>query len=408
MKEYLLIIGGGLLQVPVIEQAHKMGFKTIVMDMDYNALGFFKSDVSLLISTRDVDLAVRAAKIQNRLTPIQGVLTVGTDASVTVAAIAKALGLPGISLEAAVKATNKYAMRTALLQHNVPIPNFDSSINNFDIFDKSMRGVLKFPLVVKPIDNMGARGVVKVHSYNEFMEAYYTAILYSTKKEVIIEEYMEGPELSIDAVVYNNEITITGIADRIIAPSPKYFVEMGHTLPSQLPKLQQMTAVAVFKQGIKALGINNGCAKGDIKITPDGAKIGEIAARLSGGFMSTHTYPKSTGVNLMQTAISLAIGEPPGDLLPTRNKIAIERAIVADTEGILKELHLDDEQIKNMEVEGIYFTKKVGSWVGPPKNNVEKLGHIIAVADTLEEAEEKVKNCRKKIKIRIEDDTISG
>lgn len=407
MKEYILIVGGGWLQVPVIETAYHMGFKTIVMDMDHRSPGIFEAHVPLLISTRDIALAVRAAKIQNKITPIQGVLTVGTDASTTVAAIAKELGLPGVNPEVAFKATNKGAMRKALLQHNVPAPKVYSSIGDYDIFDQAMKGSIKFPLVVKPIDNMGARGVSKVYDSTQLLEAYHIAKKYSTKNEVIVEEYMEGPEFSIDAIVYNSEITITGIADRIIAPSPHYFVEMGHTMPSHAPKEQQDAAIEVFKQGIKALGIDHGCAKGDIKYTPKGAMVGEIAARLSGGFMSTHTYPLSTGVDLMKAAVRLAIGEHPGDLEPYFNKVAIERSLVADKEGILKEAGIEYGGIpmgKNEErIKEIHFSKEVGNWVAPPKNNVERLGHLIAVGNTLEQAEKAIEYSKKYIKIRIED-----
>jgi len=396
MKEHILIIGGGFLQVPVIEQAQDMGFKTIVMDMNLNAPGILLADVPLIISTKDVDLAVRAAKIQNRITPIQGVLTVGTDVSVTVATIATELELPGILPKVAYYATNKHCMKYTLSENNVPCANY----HNTHYLELAIKGAnaIGYPVVIKPDESMGARGVIRINNDEELQYAFRQAMAYAYH-EVIIEEYIEGPELSIDAVIYNNEIFITGIADRIITPHPKYFVEIGHTMPSQLSIEQQNAAIDVFKQGIKALDINHGCAKGDIKITAKGAMVGEIAARLSGGFMSTHTYPLSTGVNLMKAAINLAIGEPPGDLTPVHSKVAIERALVADTEGILKELRFE-EPIE--DIEGIYLTKKTGSWVAPPKNNVEKLGHIIAVADTLEEAEKAIENSKKYIRIRIE------
>ena len=135
----------------------------------------------------------------------------------------------------------------------------------------------------------------------------------SISGKLVVEEYMDGPELSLDALIFNGHIQVTGIGDRIIQRAP-YFVEVGHTLPSNQPQEKLNLATELFCSAIKALGIDIGAAKGDIKLTKDGPKVIEIAARLSGGWMSTYTYPLATGVNLMKAAIEIALGETPTDL----------------------------------------------------------------------------------------------
>ncbi|HPI12971.1 MAG TPA: alpha-hydroxy-acid oxidizing protein [Spirochaetota bacterium] len=397
MKKTIMIIGGGLLQTPAVQAAKKMGHQVIVTDYNPNALGMKYADIPIVMSTRDIEGSVRIAKTQNEITPIHAVLTVGTDASMTVAAVANALGLPGIKFDDAEASTNKLKMRMRFTAHNVPCPNF-LPVWSLSDAKKACR-LLNFPLVLKPTDNMGARGVMRIDNKTQIADAFKFAKAASPSGELIIEEYMEGPELSIDAVVYNGEISFTGIADRIIERAP-YFIETGHTMPSQLSHEAQQAACEVMKKGIRALGIENGCAKGDIKLTPHGPMIGELAARLSGGFMSAYTYPLSTGVDLIRAAIEIALGQEPGNLEPLHNRVAIERAIITRP-GIVRRVSGIEEALKIPGIAEIFINVKPGDRVVEPRSNVEKAGHIIAVADSLAGAEEAVRRCRDVLSIEV-------
>ncbi len=390
-------IGGGLLQLPVILSAKKMGYQVIVSDYNPDSIGMKDADIPLIMSTKDIEGSVRIAKAQNEITPISAVLTVGTDASMTVAAVANALGLPGIKFEDAEAATNKIKMRMRFKEHDVPSPAFLPVWSLSDA--KKACKILKLPLVIKPSDNMGARGVMRIDNFNQISDAFHFSKNASPSGELIIEEYMDGPELSIDAIIYNNEVTITGVADRIIE-HPPYFIETGHTMPSALPKKTLKNAIDVMVRGIKTLGITIGAAKGDIKITEKGAMIGELAARLSGGFMSAYTYPLSTGVDLMKAVIEVAMGQEPGNLEPVMNRVAIERAIIA-TPGIVKRISGLDDALKISGIEEIFLNVTEGDRVTFPRSNVEKTGHIIAVGDTLTKAEESVKKCMEILVIEI-------
>lgn len=398
MKKTVMIIGGGLLQIPLIQTAQKMGLQTIVTDYNPDAMGMRYADIPITMSTRDIDGSVRVAKEQNEITPIHAVLTAGTDASMTVAAVANALNLPGIKFEDAEAATNKIKMRSRFKKHNVPGPAFFSvwTLNEA----KQASSELNFPVVIKPADNMGARGVMRVDNKNQVADSFYYAKSASPSGELIVEQYMEGDELSIDAIIYNGKITFTGIADRIIK-YPPYFVEIGHTMPSQLSNEKIQAACDVMTQGIRALGIDHGYAKGDIKITKDGAKIGELAARLSGGFMSTHTFPYSSGIDLMKAAIEVALGQEPSNIEPLINMVAIERAIITEP-GIVKSIDGIEEALKIPGIKDIFLNVKPGDKVVKPRSNVEKVGHIIAVGQTLQEAEVAIARCREVLKFTID------
>ncbi len=392
-----MIIGGGLLQYSAIIAAKKMGYQVIVTDYNPEVIGMKEADIPIIMSTRDIEGSVRVAKSQNEITPINGVLTVGTDASMTVAAVANALNLPGNKFEDAEAATNKIKMRTRFKEYGVPSPVFLPIWSLSDA--KKACKVLKFPVVIKPADNMGARGVMRIDNLNQLADAFQFTKSASPSGELLIEEYMEGPELSIDAIIYNNEVTFTGIADRIIE-YPPYFIETGHTMPSNLSRETQDEACAVMRRGITALGLTIGAAKGDIKITKKGAMIGELAARLSGGFMSAYTYPLSTGVDLMRAVIEISLGQEPGNLEPLFNRVAIERAIIISP-GIVKRISGLEEALKIPGIKEIFLNVKEGSTIIAPRSNVEKTGHIIAVGDTLAEAEGSVARCKETLKIDV-------
>ncbi len=382
MQKVIFIVGAGILQAPAIRTAKEMGLQTAVTDYNENAYGMKLADFPIVMSTRDVDGTVRVAKQFTRMRRIDGVITVGTDASLTVAAVQHALDLPGNRIDVAEATTNKIKMRRQLREHAVPEPEFYACWSYDDVMEAARK--LKYPFVIKPADNMGARGVMKVKGPEVVRFAYERAKSATPRGEIICESFMDGPELSIDALIWNGDIHITGVADRIIE-FPPYFVETGHIMPTNLPEKSVHEGVEVFKEGIHALGIEIGAAKGDIKLTSRGAMIGEIASRLSGGFMSAYTYPYSTGVNLIQAAIQIALGNPPGDLEPKYRKFSVERAIIPGS-GVVRSVEGIEEAISLKGVKNVFVTCEIGETVHIPTSNVEKCGNVIAVGDSREEA----------------------
>ncbi len=379
----IAIIGGGLLQLPLISTAKKLGLKTVVVDRNPEAPGVKEADFSIQSSTLEAEMtSILLEKFNNEKEKISAILTVGTDASFTVAVCAKKLGLPAISPEVAIKATDKYEMRKVLREAKVPVPDFEV-VDNYTKACEVMER-MQTDCVIKPLKNMGARGVRRVFNLNDLKEAFELALQYSSERKVLIEQYIDAPELSIDALIYKGEIYITGVADRIIEYDP-YFVETGHIMPSRLSEDLIKYAVDTFKKGIKAIGIDIGAAKGDIKVSSSGCYIGEIAARLSGGFMSTYTFPYSTGIDLMENIIYISLGLPPVDLEPKKNWVSIERAIIAPP-GVISEIE-GIEKVKNIKyVNDIFFDAKINERIYPPKNNLDKQGHIIVAAPTYKEA----------------------
>lgn len=402
----ILILGASLMQRPAILEAKALGCKVVAVDANPDAVCVPLVDEFKPIDLKDIPSLINFAKELQRDGGLSAVFTAATDFSFSVSSIAQALGLPSHSVEAAKNATDKARMRSCFKRDGVSCPNFiEVSSTHFDL---ALLSSLNFPLVVKPVDNMGARGCQLVKSADDcLIQIVETSLKYSRSGRVILEEFIEGPEFSIEGLVFNGKIHITALADRHIHFSP-YFVEMGHTIPSNYPASVQEAIIDTFCKGVLSLGLTHGACKGDVFFNTkmQEPSIGEIAARLSGGYMSGWTSPYSSSVNVTNLAIRLALGEmlTESDLLSIQDNpraFASERAYIS-IPGIVKEVRGLDEAKKMPNIKDIFPRASIGMEVFFPKNNVEKCGNVIAVANEYEAARSYSSRAIKNIFIRLE------
>ncbi|MDR0452121.1 MAG: ATP-grasp domain-containing protein [Treponema sp.] len=400
-RKQLIILGAGIMQGPAISIAKEMGLETVVADGDGGALYAPLADRFERIDLKDkegVEALARDLKAGGRLA---GIMTAGTDFSATVAWVAERLGLPGIPYETALNASDKGRMRLCFKQAGVPSPEFLT-------LDGMPPGGLSlpfgFPAVVKPADNMGGRGCRRADSPGELESALSGAVKFSRKGRVIVEEYMDGPEFSVDALVFHGEITICGLADRHIC-FPPYFIEMGHTMPAALGEKEAASLLGVFTEGARALGLLDkdavGAAKGDIKLTPRGPMVGEIAARLSGGYMSGWTYPYASGVEPTRGAIRAAIGLRPDCPGAARSWTCAERAFIS-IPGKVRSVHGLRDAKAAPYVKDLFLRASEGGRADFPENNVSKCGNVIAAAPDRESAAEAADFAARAVLIRLE------
>lgn len=400
-KSYVLILGAGLMQKIAIEAAKNLGYTTVVVDANPNAVCVKYADIF-----EPIDLKAKEKLAEYALTygkSLKAVFTAGTDFSATVAYVAQKCKLKSHTFEAATRASNKIEMRKCFKENKIPSPEF-VSIRSTEIAGFIKPGVLdeiKFPKVIKPVDNMGARGCRMIRNKSEFLKSVEDAVSFSRTGNAILEDYMSGNEYSIDALVYNNTLTITGFADRHIFYEP-YFIEMGHTMPTAASKKEKKELIECFAKAVKALGLTCGAAKADIKYTEKGPMIGEIAARLSGGYMSGWTYPYASDFNLTEQALLIALGKEPKSLLEKRipvatkklpfevyeipcTKVSAERAYISIPGKIASISDLS-------KLNAVPFVKNIFPKVTHkenvdfPRNNVEKCGNIITQSEVYENA----------------------
>lgn len=419
MKDSILILGAGVMQRPAILAAKKLGLETYVIDGNPNAPCVSDADHFAKIDLKNRDEIAECAKGLSERMNLKAVFTAGTDFSANAAYAACQRGFASHSYEACVNASDKALMRQCFRNARVPSPNFILLEKKYvaNTLTASVVSSLKFPYVVKPVDNMGARGCRMARNRDELFLAVEEALKFSRSGRALLEEYVEGPEYSIDALIYDGTFTVTGFADRHIKFDP-YFVEMGHTMPTNIPYERYVQLVRTFALGAKSLGLSCGAAKADIKWSKDGPVIGEIAARLSGGYMSGWTFPYASDLNLTEQAIEIALGRKPAALEAYRFPLDVDGApfkmFAYDCErssaerawisipGRVKEVLGLDEAAKVPGARDVFSRVKAGDRVVFPRNNVEKCGNVVAVAPTRQAAVKAAQDAAKKILIVLE------
>lgn len=386
----VLILGGGLMQLPAIREARALGLERHMADGNDRCRG--RDDVERFyhVDLRDHEgLLATARQIPN----LRGVFTAGTDFSASVAYVAEKLGLPGIDFTTARRATDKGLMRETLSAAGIRVPRFIVFAGDEP---DSRRPVVPFPppYIVKPVDNMGARGVRRVDSADELVPVIRKAQALSATGKAIVEERITGTEYSLDALATRERVWITGVAERHIF-FPPFFVELGHTMPANLSERDRTALETTFTAAIRALGIADGAAKGDIFLDHDDSgepvvTVGEVAARLSGGFMSGWTFPYASGIPLTQLGLRIAVGDPPvnGELLPRRRHIAVERALISGP-GIVKRVETPSLHRNNGDFNiDLFVHCAPDERVAPPTNNVEKVANVIVAGNDRAAVEE--------------------
>lgn len=302
-----LILGASILQIPLILRAKDMGFEVGVVDMDPKAPGAELADHFFCVSTNAIDDVLQLA---HEFSPA-GIATMATDMPMrTVAKVAHALDLPGPYEESVRVSTDKVLMAEVLTAGNVPMPWF--TVITKDDFESNPISVAAedFPVIVKPSDSSGSRGVSLVHTQADLTGAVKRAFGFGSGTSVLVEEYLDGPEVSVEVLCFDGHARVIAVTDKTTTGDP-YFVEMAHRQPSQLPR---DTLVAVEQLAIatcETLAFNNCAGHVEIRATSSGPKVIEVGSRLGGDFITSHLTPISTGTDMISALIDISIGKPP-------------------------------------------------------------------------------------------------
>jgi len=374
MNKKLMILGASILQLPAIEKAKELGLDVVVADMDSNAIGFHVPGVEReIISTIDIPAIVEAAKKHK----IDGIMTLATDMPMrSVAAVAKEMNLIGVDEDTALKATNKAEMRAALQRDGVPIPKFFKVANEKE-YQKAVKQ-FRVPFIVKPADSSGSRGIFKVADITNqelIDEAYNYSKSFSRVGDVVVEEYMSGPEVSVETLSIDGTCHVIQITDKLTTGAPHY-VEMGHSQPTRHSNEIVEKISEVAKAANKAIGIKNGPSHTEIIVTNEGPKIVELGARLGGDNITTHLVPLSTGVNMVECCIKIALGERP-DIVPKWSKGSAIRYFQQHA-GVVEDIRGIDEAEKVNGVQQISIVHGVGEEITDIKSSGARMGFVIA------------------------------
>lgn len=390
----LMIIGASVLQLPGILKAKEMGLYVGIVDYNPRAIGIQYADEYFNASTMDEE-AVLAAALQFKP---EGIMTLATDMPMRgVAKVAEKLGLPGISYDTAVKATDKFEMIKAFKAHNVASPWFFTVDNRDEL--KALESQLSYPCIMKPTDNAGSHGVVLAKCFDDLSREYEYSRESARHGKVIIEEYLQGDEVSVEVMVVDGKVNILQITDKLTTGAP-HFVEMGHSQPSQQPIAIQKAIKELATRACQSVGINQGPAHVEMMLTERGPVMIELGARMGGDYITTALVPLSTGIDMVKAAIDVALGNIP-DIEPSLHCASAIRYIAAP-EGIIKSITGVEEAKQLPGVREVIMTKSVGEKSTPIHCSNDRIGSVIAQAGTADEAVRVCEEAMTRIHIGIE------
>lgn len=370
----LMVLAAGLLQIPVIKKAREMGVLVIAVDDDPNAPGMSLADKAIVpdgLMDEEKMLAIATKE------KVDGVIHPCSEVAMSVMGrINDELHLSGISREMAIRATNKHLMREAFEKYGAPSPKSILTKNEEDAW-QIFSDQFATSAILKPSRNSGSRGIAKVEkdlTKDAFIELYRRALCESRDHQVLIEQFIEGPEFSVEVIVWQGEPYVLAVTDKKTTEAP-YFVELGHNQPSMFSEDIQQKLKEGAIAGVKALGLSNCAAHCELKVQDGNAYLMEIGARMGGDFISTELTHLSTGIDMVAATINVVLGIKPNlQPIETKHGVCIRyftpkpgKLIGIEGENVLKDPHVYDAEI--------YY--HVGDMIPEVKSSLDRSGHVI-------------------------------
>ena len=363
----LLVFGCGPLQLSIIQRARAMGFYTVGIDPCGDAPAASACDAFETVGGQDFEGTCAVVEKYG----IDGVVTASTDKPLRMMArIAERYGFPFVSERTAIASTDKRLMKEAFIKAGVPCAKGRIVRNIADTEG------LELPLVIKPRDNSGSRGVVVCRSREELSTAITDALSFSHLDSVLAEEFIEGDEYSIESLHLGGSSTVLQFTEKRITPFP-HTVELGHVQPAALSDSQKEEIRRIVARTGECLGFDNCPSHTEVKINPRGIFVIETSPRLGGDFITSHLVPLSTGVNMEDAVLRIAAGMQPE--LPPLKSGASGVAFFQLPEG--RVLSIDNSALEAAasapDVKHFRLGLAPGSIVGPITSSLSRYGEVI-------------------------------
>ncbi|MGN8800471.1 ATP-grasp domain-containing protein [Candidatus Merdisoma sp. HCP28S3_D10] len=377
-KKKIVIIGANSFQNPLILKAKAMGYETHVFAWKDGSIGERTADYFYPVSIIEREAILEQCR---KIQP-DAVASIGSDlAMLTVNYVAEKLGLPGNSMECTEISTNKYAMRKAFQKAGVPVPGFreaDQTTKPEALTD------LKLPVIVKPTDRSGSRGITKVTEWGQLADALQASVENSFEKKAIIEEYLNGPEYSCECISFRGTHHFLAVTKKYTTGEP-HFIETGHLEPAPLSEEQREAIKKAVFAGLDALKVENGASHTEFKLEGNEVRIIEIGARMGGDCIGSDLVELSTGYDFVRMVIEVASGRRPTLERVREPKTAYIHFIFTKA---------DRELLQKLEreiPEKIHFISEMEEiHEGAVTDSSTRFGYFILAFDSLAEAKEYV------------------
>lgn len=379
----ILMLGAAMQQIPAIKKAKEMGYYVITSDYLPDNPGHQYADESYDVSTTDLDGVLELAKN----THIDGIVAYASDpAAPTAAYVAEKLGLPGNPYDSVRILTQKDLFRAFLQEHGFNAPK----ACGFSTYEEAEKQIddFSFPVMVKPVDSSGSKGVVKIYSKDELEDAVSEALSYSRRKRFIVEEFIvkKGYQVSGDGFSVDGKLVFTSYGNELYSNNgTRDYVALGEFWPSLLTKEQKNKVDNELQKLITVLGMKTGAYNIEVILDKDdNVFILELGPR-NGGSYIPQLIQYATGVDLIDYTLKAAVGEDCSGLsMAETHGFYSNYMILSNKSGVFDKLWFEPEFEKNNLID-VYCTYKKGDKVTAYQNTSHSLGTILFQAQSLEE-----------------------
>lgn len=349
----IAVIGANNFQKRLVETAKALSYETHVFAWEEGAVAKDIADFFYPISITYKEEILSILKEKN----IEGVCSIASDLAVpTVNFIANNLNLVGNSDNCTEITTDKYKMRKILRAQNIPCPDYQL-VRQLDDIKPS---ILNFPIIIKPIDRSGSRGIYKVENLSELENAINNALEVSFRDQVLVEEYIDGNEYSVEGISQNGVHQILQITEKFTTGAPS-FIERGHLSPARVSSDLEWKIKAIVLNSLDVLEIKNGASHTEVKVNSKGeVKVIEAASRMGGDFIGSDMVEITTGYSYVKNVINISVGEQIDNLNPSLKKHSFVGFIFNEKDVIkyekLKSIYPDIIISENINSELKYVT----------------------------------------------------
>jgi len=392
----LLVLGAGFYHVPLLRLlAGEGGFHVIAADRDPQAPG-----AAVAHAFAPVDIADREGILELcRREAVDGIMAINDFGARSAAHAAAILGLPGLDMDVAERANDKGLMRKTWQAAGLAQPRF-AVVTDYQGLSGAVRGGIGLPCVVKPTDCGGSgRGVSVARTLEDLEWSFAFAAPYAANGRIIVEEFLDGVELTVESISIDGDVTILAISDKE-KPDLRTRVALSLNYPARLTEAEEAQVRSLASRAVLAVGITMGMAHTEVILTSQGPSLVEIGARGGGGHIFHTCIEAVSGIKAPVAAARLLTAQPTS--LPEPGKNGCVYRFFNPPRGILRDIRNVQAARQAPGVLDLGFFKKPGDEVGNLENSLQRAGFVVTRGQTRAEAMAAADNVERLIDFVVE------
>ncbi len=395
----IMVLGGGNCQINLIKRLKDKGDEIILIDYLSNCLGKSVCNKHYQISTFDTPKVLEIAKTEK----IDAIVTLGTDQPIyTAAVVAKECGLPFyLNPEEALSVTNKRVMKKMFKEYSIPSANYVLISESFK--DEEVNK-LKFPCVLKPVDSQGQRGIYKLNSIAEIRAVIKDTLSYSREDKVLLEEYYDSDEITVNGWITNGKLTLLSVVDRVTLQENQHIgICIAHNFPSQHLKRYYQDIENLTQKVIQSFNLTNGPVYFQYLIGEKGLQINEIAMRIGGAYEDI-TLPLITGIDVLDVLIQSIKGNKIDaskfDAYQlSQNQVYLSTQMFFLNKGCITNIFYDQDSLSKARISHLNIARHIGDQIRDIQNATARAGYFLVQANTVSELKLNIQRAYQNVKI---------